>query len=484
VKRINTKHILPLVMACYLVLAMGFYLIAGEQLRFRDEKTDMLTPLLPMGEITQETVIRQRIVADGDELLGVTLRLSTYDRSNTAKLTASLLDENGTALLVEDVDAAQIGDNADHEIAFSSPVQVKPGQILYLQLTSEDGTAGDAVTAWWGNALSTARVEVPQEIAEEDLVTVNGVAQSGKLCYRMHERTYLWVGQVYWYLVGVLGILLLGYTAYLLDAMRKGKNNLPLRLLAAFQRYGFLMRQLIARDFKTKYKRSVLGVLWSFLNPLLTMLVQYMVFSTIFKSDIPNFALYLLTGIVCFNFFNEACTMSLQSIVGNASLITKVYVPKYIYPVSRVFSSTINLLLSMIPLLAVMLLTGTPVRPAILLLPFGLFCLVALCIGMGFALSTLMVFFRDTQFLWGVVSMLWMYATPIFYPESIIPAVLMPLYKCNPLYHIIRFLRIVLIDGISPEPKAYLFCLIVSLVPLVIGAVIFKKNQDKFVLNL
>ena len=244
------------------------------------------------------------------------------------------------------------------------------------------------------------------------------------------------------------------------------------------------MRQLIARDFKTKYKRSVLGILWSFLNPLLTMAVQYVVFSTIFRSDIPNFPLYLLTGIVCFNFFSEASSMALQSIVGNASLITKVYVPKYIYPVSRVLSSTVNLLLSLIPLLAVMLLTDTPVRPAILLLPFGLVCLVVFSIGVGFILSTAMVFFRDTQFLWCVVSMLWMYLTPIIYPESIIPAQFMTLYKCNPLYHIIRFIRIVLMDGISPEPKAYGLCMIASVVPFLIGAVIFKKNQDKFVLNL
>lgn len=244
------------------------------------------------------------------------------------------------------------------------------------------------------------------------------------------------------------------------------------------------MRQLISRDFKTKYKRSILGVFWSFLNPLLTMTVQYIIFSTLFKSDIPNFPLYLLTGIVCFNFFNEACTMSLSSIVGNASLITKVYVPKYIYPFSRTLSSGINLLLSLIPLFAVMLVTGTPIRPALLLLPFGLICLLALSLGIGMFLSTAMVFFRDTQFLWGVVSMLWLYATPIFYPESIIGDQFMILFKCNPLYHIIRFIRIILMDGVSPEPKAYALCLIASFVPLLIGAVVFKKNQDKFILNL
>jgi len=263
-----------------------------------------------------------------------------------------------------------------------------------------------------------------------------------------------------------------------------GWNNPVSRLIDAFRRYGYLLRQLVSRDFKSKYKRSVLGVLWSFLNPLLTMLVQYIVFSTLFRGDIPNYPLYLLSGIVCFNFFSEATGMALTSIVGNSALITKVYVPKYIYPLSRVLSSSINLLMSLIPLMLVALLTRTPLRPAILLLPIGLVCLVGFSLGVGLVLSTMMVFFRDTQFLWGVVSLLWMYATPVFYPESIIPAKFMLLYKCNPLYHIIRFIRIALIQGVSPEPKAYALCLIASFVPLLLGVLVFKKHQDKFVLNL
>lgn len=262
------------------------------------------------------------------------------------------------------------------------------------------------------------------------------------------------------------------------------RNNVVTRLIDAFRRYNYLIRQLVSRDFKTKYKRSVLGVLWSFLNPLLTMTVQYIVFSTLFRGDIQNYPLYLLSGIVCFNFFNESTSMTLQAIVGNAALITKVYVPKYIYPLSRVLSSAINLLMSLIPLLLVMLLTRVPVRPAIVLLPVGLVCLFGFCLGVGMVLSTMMVFFRDTQFLWGVVSLLWMYATPIFYPESIIPEKFMLIYKCNPLYHIIRFIRIVLLQGVSPEPKAYALCLIASFVPLLVGVLVFKKNQDKFVLNL
>ena len=313
---------------------------------------------------------------------------------------------------------------------------------------------------------------------------VNGTAQAGALCMEVHSREELWFGAHYWPLAAAGLAVLAGYCLYLIRGFQKGKQLAVLRVFAAFSKYGYLMRQLVSRDFKTKYKRSVLGVLWSFLNPLLTMTMQYIVFSTLFKSDIPNFAVYLLTGIVCFSYFSEATSMSLTSIVGNAPLITKVYVPKYIYPLTRVLSSTINFGLSLLPLLAVLLITRTPIRPAILLLPFGVFCLFALALGVGMLLAAAMVFFRDTQFLWGVVSMLWMYATPIFYPESIIPARFMLVYKLNPLYHIIRFIRTILINGVSPEPKAYALALIASVVPLIIGSMVFKRTQDRFVLNI
>lgn len=471
-----------LALAAYIVLALAFYWVSGEQLHFRDEETAFVSAGEPIGELVQGMEVRQPFTAAADEILSVDMLLSTYARENTARVTVGIVDESGLTLAQTEVTGAEIEDNAVRTISFAQPVQVTPGARYALVLTSPDGVPGNAVTAWQGSTVSTARAQVSVEIAEPLLV--NGEARDGLLHFSFRMRSYLWFGTYYWYFVLVVGLLLAGYCIYLCLMVRRGKNCLALRVVSAFQRYGYLMRQLVARDFKTKYKRSVLGVLWSFLNPLLTMMVQYIVFSTLFKSDIPNFRLYLLSGIVCFNFFSEATTMGLQSIVGNAALITKVYVPKYIYPISRVFSSAINLLLSLIPLLAVMLLTGTPIRPAILLLPFGLICLVGFCIGMGFILSTLMVFFRDTQFLWGVVGMLWMYATPIFYPESIIPPQYMTLYKCNPMYHIIRFVRIVLIEGVSPEPKAYALCLIASFVPLALGAVIFKRNQDKFILNL
>lgn len=290
---------------------------------------------------------------------------------------------------------------------------------------------------------------------------------------------------LYYLLIVLLAGILLG--AYLLKLIlldKKGRTCLGLRIIAAFRKYEFLLSQLVARDFKTKYKRSVLGVLWSFLNPLLTMSVQYIVFSTLFKTSIDNFPVYLLIGIVFFSFFSEAVSMSLMSIISNANLITKVYVPKYIYPVSRVLSSTVNFLLSMIPLLLVVIITKASFTPAFLLLPFSMGCLIIFCLGLGMLLSSAMVYFRDTQFLWNVISMLWMYATPIFYPESIIPDQFMLIYKMNPLYHFIRFSRTIIMQGISPEPVAYLYCLIFAFGMLAIGATVFKKTQNGFVLHI
>ena len=470
-------------MTCYILIVILFYLIAEDQLQFRVDQTEMPQANSSTGELVSGTEVRQAFTADADKLLSLSLLTATYDRTNTALLNVAVVDKNGVEAGQVTVSSSCLT-NGVSEITFLTPVEITPRATYELIITSPDGTGGNTIALMYGNSMALPRGEMPLDIPAEEQIQVNGVSQEGKLCVRLTTQKTLWIGQIYWHLTIGIGIALIAYGWYTLRRIQQGRVTVVLRVAAAFQRYKFLIKQLVLRDFKTKYKRSVLGILWSFLNPLLTMTVQYIVFSTIFRSDIPNFALYLLTGIVCFNFFSEASSMALMSIVGNAPLITKVYVPKYIYPLSRVLSSSINLLFSLIPLLAVMLITGAPLRPALLLLPFGLICLFLFSLGIGLLLSTAMVFFRDTQFLWGVVSMLWMYLSPIIYPESIIPVKFLTLYKCNPLYHIIRFIRIILMDGISPEPKAYGLCIIASAVPLIIGAVVFKKNQDKFVLNL
>ena len=131
-----------------------------------------------------------------------------------------------------------------------------------------------------------------------------------------------------------------------------------------------------------------------------------------------------------------------------------------------------------------LLVTKTPIRPSIFLLPFPLLMLFAFSFGVGLILASMMVFFRDMQFLWGIFSMLLMYFTPVFYPETIIPAAFMTVYKLNPLYHVLRFIRSILMNGASLEPKAYLYCFVLCAIPFLIGVIVFRRNQDKFVLNI
>lgn len=469
-------------LAVYLILAVLFYWIGGDQFHYRDEQTDMLTASTTIGEITKDQIVTQQISVSGNELRGLTFLGGTYIRQNTGSLLIEVLD--GEQILGSSkVDLSTLQDNSEFTVSFFPAIPVSFSE-AEVRISAPESVPGNAVTLYMGNTISATRAEIQVPIAEEKRVFVNDIPLEGALCLSVHSREYLWFGQYYWVFATVLFIVLCFICLFLLRQNKCGKQSSILRMYIAFSRYRFLIKQLVARDFKTKYKRSVLGILWSFLNPLLTMAVQYVVFSTLFKSDIPNFMVYLLSGVVCYNFFSESTSMALTSIVGNASLITKVYVPKYIYPLTRVMSSGINYLLSLIPLFCVMFITQTSIRSSILLLPFLIVCLFAFSLGIGMLLAAGMVFFRDIQFLWGVINMLWMYLTPIFYPDSIIPEQFMFLYKMNPMYQIIRFFRIVLMDGVSPEPKAYLLVILVSFVPLLIGAVVFKKTQDRFVLNL
>ncbi len=258
-----------------------------------------------------------------------------------------------------------------------------------------------------------------------------------------------------------------------------------LKQTVAFQsKYGFLLSQLVKRDFKTKYRRSVLGILWSLLNPLLIMVVQYLVFSTLFRFDIPNYAVYLLSGIVMFNYMSEATTQSMTCIIQNASLINKVNVPKYIYPFSRVLSTGVNFLLSLVALYVVIIVTGMGITFSHIALLYGIACMFVFIIGISLLLSSLMVFFRDTQFLYSIVLTIWTYLTPIFYPESILPSYMIKVMEFNPMYHFIRFIRFIILHQGIPVPKAWLYCALFAILSLVIGAYVFKRNQSKFILNL
>lgn len=470
-----------LAMGVAVILLVSLYFIGGASFLRRVSQTDMLSPTGGTWPLGGGEVVEQRIHPQGDRLTGIALRCApSGPESSTVELEIYAGDVPVDSRTV----AVGPGVGETFFVPFSLDLhEAARDAALVLRITAR-APAGSGLILYYGNSVQLGRGAAAADLAREDVALVNGEAVDGMLCMELTTETDLWLGQHYWAVAGFLLCLVAGVCVWLRYANQKGWPSPLLKLFVSLDRYRFLMKQLVARDFKTKYKRSVLGVLWSFLNPLLTMTVQYIVFSTLFRSNIPNFALYLLIGIVCFSFFNEATTMTLSSIVGNASLITKVYVPKYVYPLTRVISSTINFLLALIPILAVMILTGAPFSRAMLLLPLPILCLFALSLGVGMLLAASMVFFRDTQFLWGVVSMLWMYCTPIFYPESIFPAKLLILFKCNPLYHIIRFFRIILMNGVSPEPRAYLLMMAASILPLLLGVWVFRKTQDRFIFNL
>ena len=419
-------------------------------------------------ELNSDKVVKQKFTAKEETVDTIDLLVATYGRENSGLIQLTISDSQGKVVAEHQGDVSILEDNEIYKWVIEPGIENAKGKEYELTIKTTCA-AGEAPTVYYSADAS-------------GVFSVDGQDRSGSICFDYVGRSFFMFGTYYWYFVIAGAALIVGYTFWCLARKKQGKTTLGLACLAVWERYEFLIKQLVARDFKTKYKRSVLGYLWSFLNPLLTMTVQYIVFSTIFRSGISNFPVYLLSGIILFNFFTDAVGQGLTSIVGNASLITKVYVPKYIYPVTRVVSCSINMLISVIPLLIVTLLTGAKITPAVLLLPFALACLLLFCIGMSLLLSTTEVFFRDTQYLWGIVSLVWMYATPLFYPENIIPAQFRFIQTLNPMYHYVRFVRTILINGCSPEPKAYLLCAASALLMCVFGAIVFKKNQDKFIL--
>lgn len=251
-----------------------------------------------------------------------------------------------------------------------------------------------------------------------------------------------------------------------------------------WKRYSFLLKQLVSRDFKVKYKRSVLGVFWSLLYPVLTMAVMALVFTNVFKFSTPgvNYLAYLMSGLVIFNYFSEASNLSMSSVVANFSLINKVYMPKYIFPLSKCIFVGINFLLSQIPLYIILLATGTGISWHHILLPFGYLCLFMFTLGFSLILSTLAVFLRDMFYIYGVVISLWTYMTPIMYDIAIIDhPVLLVIFKCNPMYWFTYFSRRIMLYHTIPEINAWLYCFLFGFFFLILGVIVFKKNQNKFI---
>jgi len=254
--------------------------------------------------------------------------------------------------------------------------------------------------------------------------------------------------------------------------------------IATFKHFRHLLFLMVKRDFVTRYRRSVLGVLWSLLNPLLTMLVLTMIFSTIFRFDIEYFPLYLLSGQLIFNFFSEATTLAMSSIMGGANLIKKVYVPKYVFPISRILSSMVNLGFSFVAFLIVFLILRAPFHWTMLLIPIPVLYVVIFSMGVGMLLSAMTVFFRDIGYIYGILTTLLMFLTPIFWPTSILPPTVYHLIHFNPMFHYVSYFRDVALYGNIPNLWTNIICLGYALAALGIGIYVKIAQQDKYILYL
>ena len=251
-----------------------------------------------------------------------------------------------------------------------------------------------------------------------------------------------------------------------------------------FLRFRSLLGELMARDIKIKYRRSVLGVLWTLLNPLLMMVVLSVVYSNLFKFDIENFPLYLLSGQVMFNFYSDATTSSMNAILGSASLIKKIYVPKYLFVLSRVCSSVINFLAAFLAMILVMLALRVELHYTVFLSFVPVVLLVIFSLGIGLILSAITVKFRDVMHLYSVFVTVIMYLTPVIYPMSILPDWLKIIVKANPLTNYLTMFRDVMLNNMIFSEGDVLIGIAEAIVALVLGLYIFYKIQDTFILNL
>lgn len=247
-------------------------------------------------------------------------------------------------------------------------------------------------------------------------------------------------------------------------------------------KYFVFLKEVVKRDIKKKYYKSALGVVWTVLNPLLSMLVMTFIFSALFRRNIENFPIYLLCGQTMFRFINGAGRQGLTAILGNAGYIRAIYIPKYIFVLSKVVESFVDFMFSLIALVIVMIITGAPFTPYLLFLPVVFVLAFMFALGFALIMATYGTFLRDLQHLYGIFSTLWMYLSALFYPITIVPAAYRFVFDINPMIHYIRLMRSICYEGAIPSEKTLVIATCFSVLVLILGISVFKSKEDKFFL--
>ena len=246
------------------------------------------------------------------------------------------------------------------------------------------------------------------------------------------------------------------------------------------QKYQFLFEELVKRDFKKKYKRTVLGMAWSVLSPMLQLLVMRIIFTQFFGSGMEHYTTYLFSGNIIYSYYRESTNAGMNSLMSNAGIISKVNVPKYMFLLSKNVSSIINFGLTLIVFIIFAAIDGVTFGPHFIMLIYPILCLIVFNCGVGLVLSALYVFFRDINYIYEIFTLLLMYMSAIFYTVDGYPPILQRLFLCNPLYCYIKYFRVIVLDGDIPSVQFHLLCAFYAVIMMLIGAFFYKKYNHKF----
>lgn len=247
-----------------------------------------------------------------------------------------------------------------------------------------------------------------------------------------------------------------------------------------FMQHQFLFQELVKRDFTKKYKRTILGMAWSILSPLMSLLIMWLVFSHLFGNNVNHYAIYLFAGQLVFSYFSDATNLGMNSLVGNAGIFTKINIPKYLFLFSQNVSSLINFGLTLLIFFIFTAFDNIPFTWKFLLLLYPISCLIVFNLGIGLILSALFVFFRDMQYLWGILTQLLMWLSAIFYTIDSYSYMVQCLFLLNPIYLYIRYFRKIVIDGVIPSLEFHLLAAAYALIVFAVGAFMYKKYNQEF----
>ena len=252
------------------------------------------------------------------------------------------------------------------------------------------------------------------------------------------------------------------------------------KYLQRFKEHRFIFEELVKRDFKQKYKRTVLGMLWSVLSPLLTLLVMRLVFTNFFGRNVEHYTIYLFAGNLVFNYYKEQTLGGMQSLMTNASIFTKINVPKYLFIFSKSVSASINFGINLIVFFVFVAIDGISFHWSMLAIVYPIVLITLFNIGVGMILSALFVFFRDIAYIYDIFTLLLMYMSAIFYNVDGFPPNIQRLFLINPVYCAIKYVRVIVIDGNLPSVAYHILLLLYASVAIGVGSLIYKKYNTKF----